>query len=311
MTRKLFLLLGITAALLGNLPVSYAQSDRTADELEELLNEEGDEVEVETEEDFALPVPTPEEEESPILDEIDQGPLAPSEATEDLFLPVPSDQVGVPSVQEDGEEDFSPFYRAGDVRHSQATNEDLLRKPGFVLWGGYVNKAYTTNLLPDPEAGLEIGMSARIWRTSLFSLPFNLHVFGAATFISISEIIDRGLQFVNNKDLTLRFGGLIEWELSRRISLFAGAGKYFTEISTDGALIQGSIDETVSAGPTLNKIDEDPFFVGVGAQWDFHVRPHGSLGLRLWAEPGYVAALLTLTMEPIPRRRVSLNYQMD
>lgn len=306
----LLLLLGITAALLGNLPVSYAQSDRTADELEELLNEEGDEVEVETEEDFALPVPTPEEEQSPVLDEIDQGPLAPSEATEDLFLPVPSDQVGVPSVNENYEDDFSPFYRAGDVRHSTSTDEDILRKPGTVLWVGYANKEYTTNLLPDVQNGLEVGLSARLWRTTLFSLPFNFHVFGAVTYINLDDLVDGGTTFVDNVDLTIRLGGLIEWEISRRIQLFAGAGKYFTEISTQGALFGGQLQD-FPAGATLKKVDEDPFFIGVGAQWDFHVRPHGSLGLRGWAEVGYVSFLLTFTMEPIPKRRVSLNYDLD
>lgn len=304
------MLLGLLLALSSASQQGFAQSDRAADELEDLLNEGGDEVEVESEEDFALPVPAPSETNSPVLDEIDQGPLTPSDATEDLFLPVPSDQVGLPSVEETVEEDFSPFYRAGDVRHSDASSESLVRKPGTAVWLGYATKQYSTNLLPNSQNGLEVGISGRLWRSSIFSMPLNFNLFAAATFISLDDLVDRGFTFVGNKDLSIRVGGMIEWEISRRIQLFVGAGKYFTEVSTKGALINEAITE-VPSGATLAKVDEDPLFVGVGAQWDFHVVPHGSIGARAWAEPGYISLLLTFTVEPIPRNRNSINYDYN
>ncbi len=305
------MLLGITVALLGNLPVSYAQSDRTADELEELLNEEGDEIEVETEEGLGFPVPDPDEEESPVLGEIGQGPSGPGAAEEDLFLPVPSDQVDAPFLPGGGgrghEGSFLPFYQAGDLRHSSSTNEDILRKPGTALWVGYALKDYATRLIKNFQNGFEVGLSTRIWRSSFLSPRLSVHLFGAATFINLEDVTYRGDLFVNNKDKTFRLGGLVEWELSRQIALFGGAGRYSTDITTGGVRANDSINY-VPAGSVLRRLDADPIFFGVGAQWDFHVQPQGSIGLRSWVELGYTSLLLTFTVEPVPRRQVALNY---
>lgn len=321
---RFFICAAALVAVLSTINGFAAPSD-DSEELEQLLNEDSDQTEVESEEEYALPVPQSSEAESPVLSEGDPDALSPEgRSTEELFLPVPSDQVGLPGVEGETEEDFLPFTRAGDVRHETA---DMgYRKPGWTLFAGYAMKSYEV-VVPNSMPGVEVGTHIRLLSGELFSLPMSLHAFGAVTFTSLGDI--KGTAVFNNaertvtvpevQDRTYRVGALLELQLSRRFQLYGGVFKVFSEQEItnrtrkahyfDANNNNAQVD--VSAGPIYDKIDDDRFTPGVGLQWDFYVVPHASLGLRAWAEVRYITVLLTFSAEPVPRNRNSLNFDME
>lgn len=309
-----------------------ASSSSNSDELEELLDANGDETQVETEQEYALPVPKSAEENAPTLSEADQGPINPGDRnSEDLFLPVPSDQVGLPAVEGEASDDFMPFFRAGDVRHD--STESRYRKPGFTMFGGVSGKQYATSVVGGTQQGLEIGLNGRILGWSLFRMPMSLHALGAITFTSLNDVTQKdmlltttsGTTFVRDvtansvKERLYRVGPMLEWELSRRFQLFGGVFKYFNEFNTSGANYPEP-SGTVGAPPTfipvdanvvLSQLKENRFTFGGGIEWDFYVIPHASFGLRGWLEPRYASLTLTFSAEPRPRNRTSLDVDED
>ena len=207
---------------------------------------------------------------------------------------------------------FSPFYEEGDVRHSSLTDTGLYRKPGFAIFGGWATKDYgVPSLINKTVGGFEIGFNARIWGFPLFNMPISLNAFAAATFFKVGDIFDAnvidpelgdlGFQLSEVADRTYRAGFMVEWEISRRIQLMVGMYRYFLEFS--------AFEDKI--GDVVRKLDEDRLAIGFGAQVEFYVIPHGSLGARIWIELRYVSVLLAITMEPIPQKRHSANFAPD
>ena len=318
---RTFIFAAALALGLSSINNATAANDDAA-ELEELLDDAGEETEVETEEEYALPVPQSAEEDSPTLSEADQGALSPGDrSSEDLFLPVPSDQVGLPAVEGEATEDFMPFYKAGDVRHE--SKDSGFRKPGWTLFGGYSMKTYTTDIIKEAKNGLILGTHFRIFGWDFFRMPLSLHVLASVNFVSLDDVkiivleagVERELAAQSVKERTYRVGGLLEWEFSRRIQAYGGLYKQVSEVEAKGASIVDPNQATgfrgISASSVTDTLREDIINFGVGLNWDFYVIPHASFGLRAWMEPRYFAMMLTFTAEPVPRNRNSLNFEWD
>jgi hypothetical protein len=50
------------------------------------------------------------------------------------------------------------------------------------------------------------------------------------------------------------------------------------------------------------------FFFGIGAQYDFYVIPHGSIGIHGEISQDFYLVTFAFSMEPRPREKLSLGY---
>lgn len=298
---------------------AFAQrSSADAEELEQLLDKEGEDIDVETEEEYALPVPAAAEENSPVLNEADADRASPSDRNQDLFLPVPSDQAGLPAVAGEEDEDFSPFYRAGEMRYEN--NKAGYNKPAYSIFGGGGVRSYTVAGVEPVRSGFEVGVNLRFLNGTLLKMPLSMHFYGSVSFISINTMYGvsegRNITVVGVQDTTYRAGLMLELELSRRVQLFGAIYQRQNIVSNEYAHTD-TIDPLIGdytrtrAGPVTGPLLIRQITGGIGAQWDFYVVPYASLGLRGWLEPGYASLTMVFSLEPRPRNRNSLNFEWD
>ena len=174
-------------------------------------------------------------------------------------------------------------------------------RPAFTLDVGVASRNYPTEALPDRKQGAQAGASYRIF--NLGQTVF-LHGYASIAYIRVGDVVN----FQNVKDITYHLGGLLEVGVGRRLSLLGGLmirQNYLTaepyDRTRDG-------DNRPNPMTQLGQVGEPRTLkLGLGAQYDFYVIPHGSMGIRGYIEQDYAYVSLTLSMEPAPRKRETLS----
>jgi len=207
---------------------------------------------------------------------------------DDIFLPTPNVQDNV---------NYTPL---GSPISSRTTLGDsdwrigMNNRPAFSLQLGGAMRNYGTDLVPGNVPG---GSVAASWRVLNIAQTVFLHAYVSGTFFKVGDVA----AYPNVMDFTLHVGPMVEVGIGRRLSLY-------------GSLLRRS--NTVTAGDSpyknsamLDYVDEPSAFqLGFGAQWDFYVVPHGSLGARVHVERDMAMFYLTMAIEPAPRKKLSLNF---
>ncbi len=201
----------------------------------------------------------------------------------DYTLPVASNQ--------------GPTLMSGGNSEELFPRDNDFTRPTFQMYLGGATKAYPTTLVPDNITGIGAGISLRVLRL------------GETVFLhGIAEISYFSLGTVGNwpgvKDRTYHVGGLLEVALGRRVSLFGALERRWNYVTTDP-----HTDLPSNQRQLFNVNEEARWHLGAGAQYDFYVIPHGSLGARLYLEQDYGMISLVMALEPKPKKKLSLNYQ--
>lgn len=208
---------------------------------------------------------------------------------DDIFLPTPAVQDNV---------NYAPLGTPVSSRTSAEDNDWRLgmnNRPAFSLQVGGLVRNYGNDLVEGNKIGVSIGGS---WRVFNIAQTVFLHAYASASLIRVGDVGP----YPSVQDITLHMGPMLEVGIGRRLSLY-------------GSLLRRS--NTISAGQSnfknpdyLRYVDEPTAWqLGFGAQWDFYVVPHGSLGARVHLEKDMALFYLTMAIEPVPRKRMSLNYE--
>jgi hypothetical protein len=218
-------------------------------------------------------------------------------AEDDIFLPTPQGQ-GEPSS-------YTPLSTGVPV--NTARNEDdgdwrygWNKRPIFTLHGGISIVNYQVEGVAENLQAPIVGASVRVW--DIGQTVF-LHAYGAFSWVNIG-----GVGPISEvKDAIVNFGPMIEIGIGRRLSLFGSILKRNHNIKAgpDASRQFGSVDNFAS------QITEDKWMPGVGIQYDFYVIPHGSLGVRAHVEQDVALVALTMSIEPAPRKKLSLNFNEE
>lgn len=167
-------------------------------------------------------------------------------------------------------------------------------RPAFQMFVGPAAKSYPTVLVPDAAPGASAGLSVRVM--SLGQTVF-LHALGSISWFRVGPVRD----WANVRDITYHLGGALEFALGRKFSVLGAITRRWNDIFTDNSYQ----DERQLA----NIGEEARLKIGLGAQYDFYVIPHGSLGARLYGEKDYALLSLIMAIEPAPQKKMSLNYR--
>ena len=218
----------------------------------------------------------------------------PVDAEDEIFLPSPQQQDTV-NYAPSG----VPLVNNNSVYDTNFRRDSVFDRPAFSLHAGPVVRAYATNLVTENKPGIEAGASYRL--LDIGKVVY-FHLFGAISYIKVDNVG----AFKGVRDTTYRFGGLIEAALGRKFSLFAGITRFQNHITT-APFDQGQVRPS---NIQLTNVGEEPYFkAGLGGQWDFYVIPHASIGARVYVEENYFSLVFTMSLEPAPRKKLSLNYQ--
>jgi hypothetical protein len=212
-----------------------------------------------------------------------------ADASDDIFLPTPGVQDNV---------NYAPLGSPVTSRTNFDDNDwrmGMNNRPAFSFGiGGAVRNYVDSRTKNTPGA-----MISGSWRVINIAQTVFLHAYASA---SVYRLGDLG-PYSAVQDITLHMGGLLEIGIGRRLSLY-------------GSLMRRS--NTISATPNslypdanqLALVDEPTKMTfGAGVQWDFYVVPHGSLGARVHLEQDIAMFMLTMAIEPAPRKRLTLNYE--
>lgn len=221
---------------------------------------------------------------------------------DNVFLPTPA-------VQDDTNfsAPLSPSY-SGNAQ-STVDNGDwktgMNTRPTFSLYLGLAtrNFAATTIGSSTTRSGPTAGFSIRMF--DLGQTVF-LHGYIDAMNIKIGDVsTGSATTIVSGANVfSHRYGGLLEVGVGRRISLFGTLLHHSDLLTCDPADLerQGRPELSHYAG-----LSNPPGWdIGVGIQYDFHVIPHGSLGIRGHAERDLYTVTFSLSLEPQPRKRLTL-----
>lgn len=179
----------------------------------------------------------------------------------------------------------------------------MTERPVFSLQLGGAFRNYPSIFVEDRKGGVTAGANLRV--LSIAQTVF-LHVFGGATYFRVGDVGTGTNTFRNVRDLTFHIGPMLEIGLGRRFSLFGTFFRRSNHITANEPL-EGERRPDVRA---LEFIGEPTVYkFGLGAQWDFHVIPHGSLGVRGYIEQDFGYVALTMALEPAPRKSVSVDFQ--
>jgi len=280
---------------------------------------ETNEIGEELEDDVPPPTPPADNTQTPPLPTTPptQEEAAPNNSISDdsPYLPNPS-ATSEPMVQQDSEIEEAPFLPppagSGELTNyynpapenisyseEEASRNSSFSKPGFGLIVGGASKNYPSTLVSGWSTGAEMGADIRFLKFSDFlSLHFNPSLSfnsGRITYTNYS---------LGFSDLSTRLGLFAELGIGRTFSFFGGFSRITNKIITKNFL---------KAASDLNNIslDEPQYKLGGGMQYDFYVIPHGSIGLRGYAEINYVSLSFIMLMEPTPKRRTSTNYGFE
>ncbi len=232
------------------------------------------------------------------LAEKEQNKVNPMPLEDEVFLPPPEAQ--------DNTSNFVPLASAPTYENSTEADwrAAMNRRPTFSLHGGAGIFNYGSNLIAPNIRGTTLGASVRLFD---FAQTVFLHAYGSYSWVNLSTVA----QFPNVKDKILHYGGLLEVGIGRRISLFGSllyrnhTLRSDTRPGMDG-LEPWTLDDLQK--DSNQSFTSDGWKLGIGAQYDFYVVPHGSIGIRGHVEPDMMLVALTMALEPKPRKRLSLNF---
>lgn len=219
-------------------------------------------------------------------------------AEDDIFLPTPQGQPadnssyapitsGIP-VSTNRDEDN------GDWRYGWN------KRPVFTAHGGMSIVNYPVTGIAENIQAPIVGASVRVW--DIGQTVF-LHAYGAFSWVKVG-----GVGPISDvKDAIVNFGPMIEVGIGRRLSLFGSILRrnHNVKAGPDASRQFGSIDNFAS------QFTEDKWMPGVGIGYDFYVIPHGSLGIRAHVEQDVASVMLSMSIEPAPRKRLSLNFNEE
>jgi len=216
---------------------------------------------------------------------------------DEVFLPtpdVPESRSQAPLGTPMGSELPMSGGLSSRLEERQDWGSAMSRRPIVSLHGGMGVFNYVADTVQANRMGPTLGASVRMFN---IAQTVFLHLYGGLSWVNIG---DAG-PYPMVKDLVLQLGGLVEVGIGRRISLF-------------GSLLRRS--HTLSAGASTSSdaahvsefvLPTSGIKPGIGIQYDFYVIPHGSLGLRAHVEQDMALVVLTMALEPAPRKRLSLG----
>jgi hypothetical protein len=230
-----------------------------------------------------------------------------SNAPDNIYLPTPAGNNDI-NYAPVGSLNSSADYSGS----SDEWKQGLSTRPIFSLSAGVASRNYATVLVPNAATGYGVGMSIR-----LFDVGQTVFVHGLVDvhFITVGDIAPgkAGPTYSNLRDKTYHLGGMLEIGLGRRFSLFGTLMRRWNTISYDAPSGDDSHIQAVLAQrdpAQLQFIGEVPSIrPGIGGQYDFYVIPHGSMGVQARLEQDFVYVGLTMSLEPAPRKKMSLNFE--
>ena len=237
--------------------------------------------------DDALPEPSADRGQENPRNQVNRPP-----EDDEIFLPTPNVNdnihyapVGTPA----------PRMAAEDVDWRIVSNN----RPAFQLFLGAVNKAYVNIEVKGRQMGPVVGASYRF--LSLGQTVF-AHLYADIAWLRPGDV----LSVPNVKDQMIHLGGLLEFALGRRVSIYGALLRRQSTVSDDKL---NPLKPRGYNSADLTDVGEEPtLYLGAGVQWDFYVIPHGSLGTRFHVERDVFMLTLQMSMEPEPRRKITLNF---
>ena len=229
-----------------------------------------------------------EEEEFPTPSDSGEALISQDEDREEEALFLPSSPRSTTNRGRDGQ------FGAWDGRQYPAVKS---QKPGFSFHLGAVRKEYGISILNTPKMGVELGLTLRLINIPHF--PVSFLIGGGASIINLGQVRSGDERII---DVLYRFGAFMEFSLHRRFQILFGALHYMSRPVNIGTNADTTND-------TIDRIRETRFSPGAGIQYEFHVIPYGSIGLRFWIEERVTALLLTFSMSPTPRSERSFGEE--
>jgi len=233
--------------------------------------------------DEALPEPSVDRGQESTKNQVNRPP-----EDEDIYLPTPNvnDNINYAPVGPS-----APRVTSGDSDW-RANSET---RPIFSAYAGVGQKTYDNTLVTSNyTSGSTVAVSVRL--ISIAQSAF-LHLYGAYSWYSLGNVGS-----VNNvKDETMHAGPMLEFGLGRRFSLFGSVLRRQSIVNADFGPNR-NLNDIGNIGQQAN------WQLGLGAQWDFYVVPHGSLGLHAHLEQDLYCLMITMAIEPAPRKKLSLNF---
>jgi hypothetical protein len=210
-----------------------------------------------------------------------------SSEREEMFLPTPAltDNAANAPV---GYTPSSGRVAAEDLDYRSA----VTNRPVFMMHGGVGLRNYPSTLVTTTPYGYLLGGSIRLFNVAQTVF---LHGYGSVAWYKLNQIGP----FSNVIDRTNHLGAMLEIGLGRRLSLYGSLMRRWNVLAADAP-----------ADPRfLVNIGEAPTWeLGAGLQYDFYVIPHGSIGALVRIEKDVAEFVLTMALEPQPKKKMQLNF---
>jgi len=236
--------------------------------------------------DEDLPAPNLEAERQSSRNQVNPDP-----ESDDIFLPTPATQDNV---------NYAPLGSPVSSRNIGDADWRLGmdNRPIFSLHGGVGVFNYPNEAVEENRSGATVGASIRLIN---IAQTIFLHAYGSYSWPKLGGVGP----YTDVKDTVQHLGALLEVGIGRRLSLFGSLLRrnHTLKTSADASGQFGNIDNYAS------EIINDGWKLGVGAQYDFYIIPHGSIGIRAHIEQDMGLVALTMALEPKPKKRLSLNFQ--
>lgn len=222
------------------------------------------------------------------------------EEPDNIFLPAPgaSDYSGAPLSNP------MPVY-SNNAYSATSWESGMDRRPVFSLSLGPAFRSYPSTLVEETKTGYAFGASYRAM--SLGQTAF-LHLMAGLSFFQIGTV--QG--YTNLKDQTLHLGVAAEIGIGRRMSIFGTLlrrSNYLTSAPLEPGQNRRATDPLRQGQPELQYIGEEAAIrPGLGFLYDFYVVPHGSLGVMARVEQDLAIVMLSMAIEPAPRKKMDLNF---
>ncbi len=259
---------------------NIASAADTDDEFQEFLDEEDDAMEDEE------------------IEEDESGEEEDDDDNEEDVLELDEDASDIEDA--DGEDINLPFSGKASLNHSSERALSGIDKPDWTLFMGGAQKSYPTNTLSDKATGLAFGFNTRLLEIPLpltGNIFFNLYA--AGTYLNLGDISQPNIFLADATDLTVRAGVLGEWELFRRLQVFALASYQYTKIGGTGL------------DTHKDRLKDNGLKISLGGQYEWYVVPYGSMGLRVLVDTSLITATLTLAVAPVPRSSKPIELDFD
>lgn len=213
----------------------------------------------------------------------------------------PTDQVYLPQPTNSDAVYYAPLGNNPTYSRDELDINDwrlgMENRPVFSLHGGAAMFNYPNVAVQENREALTVGTSFRVFN---IAQTVFLHAYGSYSWVNVGPVGP----FPRVKDVVLHYGGLLEIGVGRRFSIFGSLLRRSHTLSADR--LEGAQFESIDA--YTNIIANEGWKFGVGAQYDFYVIPHASVGVRGHVEVDMFLVALTMAIEPRPRKRLTFNF---